>query len=45
MKRIVILGGGYGGIAAAKKLAKIFKKNNDIEITIVDKNYLSHPYD
>ncbi|WP_321992461.1 FAD-dependent oxidoreductase [Marispirochaeta aestuarii] len=38
MKRIVILGGGYGGIAAAKKLAKIFKKNNDIEITIVDKN-------
>ena len=38
MKRIVILGGGYGGIAAAKKLAKIFKKNSDISITIVDKN-------
>ncbi|WP_319560625.1 FAD-dependent oxidoreductase [Marispirochaeta sp.] len=38
MKRIVILGGGYGGIAAAKKLAKIFKKKSDVEITLVDKN-------
>ncbi len=38
MKRIVILGGGYGGITAAMKLGKIFKKNPEVEITIIDKN-------
>ena len=38
MKRIVILGGGYGGITAAKKLGRIFRKNSDIEITLIDKN-------
>ncbi|MFW5643167.1 MAG: FAD-dependent oxidoreductase [Alkalispirochaeta sp.] len=37
-KRIVILGGGYGGVHAAKKLYKRFKKRNDIEITLIDKN-------
>lgn len=37
-KKIIILGGGYGGILTAKKLAKKFKKNDDIEITLIDKN-------
>lgn len=36
-KNILIVGGGYGGIAAAKKLAKHYKKRDDITITVVDK--------
>lgn len=38
MKKIVILGGGYGGVLTAKKLAKKFKKNKDVEITLIDRN-------
>ncbi|MBI9105387.1 MAG: FAD-dependent oxidoreductase [Spirochaetales bacterium] len=37
-KRIVILGGGYAGIEAAKKLNKRYKKNDKVEITLIDKN-------
>lgn len=37
IKRIVILGGGYGGVLTAKKLAKKFKKDQDVEITLIDK--------
>lgn len=37
-KRIVLLGGGYGGILAAKKLSNKFKKDNNVEITLIDKN-------
>lgn len=37
-KNIVIVGAGYSGILTAKKLAKKFKKNNDVKITIIDKN-------
>lgn len=37
-KKIVILGAGYAGVHAAKKLAKKYKKNNDVEITLIDKN-------
>lgn len=37
-KKIVVLGAGYGGILTAKKLAKKAKKNEQIEITIIDKN-------
>jgi NADH dehydrogenase len=36
-KNILILGGGYGGIAAAMKLAKKFKKDESVAITLVDK--------
>ncbi len=36
--KIVIIGAGYAGILTAKKLAKKFKKNNDVNITIIDKN-------
>jgi len=39
-KHIVLLGAGYGGILTAKKLAKKFKKNEDISITLIDR----HPY-
>lgn len=38
MKKIVILGGGYGGVLTAKKLAKKFKKDKDVEITLIDRN-------
>ncbi|WP_106769061.1 FAD-dependent oxidoreductase [Paenibacillus faecalis] len=38
MKKIVLLGGGYGGVHAAKKLAKKFKKSQDVQITLIDRN-------
>jgi NADH dehydrogenase len=38
MKRLAILGAGYGGVAAAKALHKIFKKDKDVEITLYDRN-------
>ncbi len=37
-KKIVILGGGYAGVKAGKTLHKLFKKNDDVEITLIDKN-------
>ncbi|MHB9296416.1 NADH dehydrogenase [Pillotina sp. SPG140] len=37
MAAILIIGGGYGGIAAAKKLAKHYRRNKDVTITVVDK--------
>lgn len=36
--KIVILGAGYAGVHAAKKLAKKYRKNNDVTITLIDKN-------
>jgi len=36
--KIVILGAGYAGVHAAKKLAKKYKKNKEVEITLIDKN-------
>jgi len=36
--RIVIIGAGYAGILTAKKLAKKFKKSEDVSITIIDRN-------
>ncbi len=36
--KIVIVGAGYAGILTAKKLAKKFKKNTAVSITIIDKN-------
>ena len=38
MKKIAILGAGYGGVAAAKTLHKIYKKDASVEITVFDKN-------
>jgi NADH dehydrogenase len=36
--RIVVLGGGYGGVEAAKRLHRKLGKRRDIEIVLVDKN-------
>lgn len=36
--RIVVVGAGYSGILTAKKLAKNFKKDANVDITIIDKN-------
>ncbi len=37
MKHIVVLGGGYGGVLTAKKLAKRLKKHRDVRITLIDR--------
>ncbi len=37
-KNIVVLGAGYAGVLTAKKLARRFKKQADVKITIIDKN-------
>lgn len=36
-KRIVILGGGYAGVKAGKSLHKIFKNDDSVEITLIDR--------
>lgn len=35
---IVVIGAGYAGILTAKKLAKKFRNNDEVAITIIDKN-------
>lgn len=35
---IVVLGAGFAGVAATKKLAKHFKKNDDVLITLIDRH-------
>jgi NADH dehydrogenase len=37
-KHILILGGGFAGIGVLKKIQKEFHNNNNIEITLVDKD-------
>lgn len=37
MKQIIVLGGGYGGILTAKKLAKRLRKQKDLRITLIDR--------
>ncbi len=36
--RIVVLGGGYAGVQAAKQLHRTLGKRRDIQITLIDKN-------
>ncbi len=36
--RIVILGGGYAGVHATKQLAKRFRRDRNVEISLIDKN-------
>ncbi|HBL84613.1 MAG: pyridine nucleotide-disulfide oxidoreductase [Clostridiales bacterium GWF2_38_85] len=38
MKNIIIIGAGYSGVLIAKGLAKRFKKDPNVSITIIDKN-------
>ena len=39
--RVVILGGGFAGVAAAQRLERIFARSTDVEITMVSpSNYL-----
>lgn len=35
---IVLIGAGYGGVAAAKELARHYRKSPEVKITLVDKN-------
>ncbi len=37
-KNIVVLGAGYAGVAAAKKLSKKLKKETDVTITLIDRH-------
>ena len=37
-KEIIILGAGYAGVHAAKKLAKKYKGDDSVRITLIDKN-------
>src|SRR5262249_22560118 len=40
-KRIVVLGGGFGGLAAAQRLDRILRFDDDVEVTLVsDTNFL-----
>ncbi|MFI4853203.1 MAG: NAD(P)/FAD-dependent oxidoreductase [Candidatus Makana argininalis] len=45
IKKIVIIGGGIGGLKLSTNLGKKFKKNKQISITLIDKNpnYLWKP--
>ncbi|TVR32423.1 MAG: NAD(P)/FAD-dependent oxidoreductase [Spirochaetaceae bacterium] len=36
--RIAIMGGGYGGVEAAKRLHKKYKRKQNIDITLIDRN-------
>lgn len=38
IKDIVIIGAGYAGVHAAKKLAKKYKKDESVRITLIDRN-------
>jgi NADH dehydrogenase len=37
MKQIIVLGGGYGGVLTAKKLANQLRKHKDVQITLIDR--------
>ena len=38
VKKILILGGGFGGIYAALRLEKLFAKSDDVEVTLVTRD-------
>ncbi|MHC5269367.1 FAD-dependent oxidoreductase [Enterococcus sp. LJL98] len=37
-KNIVVVGAGYSGVSAAKFMAKKLKKDNDVQITLIDRH-------
>src|SRR5215467_16006777 len=43
MKRVIVLGGGFGGVATAQHLDRAFRHDADAEIVLVsDKNFLEY---
>jgi NADH:ubiquinone reductase (H+-translocating) len=41
MKRIVVLGGGFGGLTAAESLDRLFQGDDDVDITLIsDTNFM-----
>lgn len=43
VKRIVILGGGYGGLSAAQRFEHLFRRSPGVEVVLVSQsNYLLH---
>ncbi|MDK2780110.1 MAG: hypothetical protein PWP61_407 [Trichococcus sp.] len=44
-KNIVVVGAGFAGVAAAKKLSRHFKKNPDVLITLDRQTFLPNLYD
>ena len=43
MKRIIVLGGGFGGVAAVQRLDRIFRHDDSVEILLVSNtNYLNY---
>ncbi|MGO3380406.1 MAG: FAD-dependent oxidoreductase [Loigolactobacillus coryniformis] len=37
-KNIVVVGAGFAGVSATRRLAKRFKKNHDVHITLIDRH-------
>ncbi|ANK59088.1 MULTISPECIES: NAD(P)/FAD-dependent oxidoreductase [Loigolactobacillus] len=37
-KNVVVVGAGFAGVAATRRLAKRFKKNADVQITLIDRH-------
>ncbi len=37
-KRVVVIGGGYGGVEAAKKIAHTFRRDESVQVTLIDRN-------
>ena len=37
-KRILILGGGFGGVYTARHLERLFKRRSDVEIVLVSRD-------
>src|SRR5699024_2065074 len=37
-QNIVVVGAGYAGVSATKFMAKKFKKNDDVQITLIDRH-------
>ena len=44
-QRVLIVGGGFGGIYAARRLEKLLKRRNDVEVTLItrDNSFLFTP--
>ena len=38
MKRILILGGGFGGVYTARRLEQLFRRRSDVEIVLVSQD-------